>query len=392
MKHKTPNVAVMRALQPNSQSAEAGKFEYAHLDQTTSEHREYEYQRLNNFWEAEVGSIEESEAARQAALQYTLMGSVALQGAVSLESKKLWSDRYTQANGEIYGLPDADEALDLENGLGSIEDFEETAKIFETYMNETYGPVFSAVEAKIAGVEELAPEQVAQAFEAGLEVLMNDYDLDWIDWTIFRDPNKFSPSVNGARKIITIGMARTAIPAEQVPAMFIHEVIIHAQRSLNGAQLDNQLKLGLPGYLDAEEGLAVFSEYAISGAVPTRVIDRYTDIAYALGQIDGRPHNRAEMLERVIARAEQRNQGALDQLMMEEAHAHVERIYKGSLGDENIGVFTKDVAYYNGFLQVGSYIKGQLEAGYSIDTVMTFLLQGKFDPTNQAHLDYIKKL
>lgn len=398
MKHEVPDVTILKPIRPTSESARSNHLRYDNLASAVKTHVPHEYQRLDNFWEAEEGSIEELEAAKQAALQYLLMGSAALQDAVSLDSKQTWSNRYTQAAGELYGTPDVDEALDLEQGAEIDDSFESAAKTLEIYINDTYGAALDAVEAEAEGLDELDPEHIARAFESGLAVMIDQYDSEWSDWKVDRDSEKDSLSVVGSEKSIKVGLKRAVMQPEQLKPLFAHEVLVHAQRSLNGHKLDEQLGKGLPGYLDVEEGLGVFFEYALSGEIPQKNVDRYTDIAYALGQIDGHPHDRYEMIERVTDRALERNQDLdiehkkLYETILDESYTHVNRIYRGSLGDENIGVFTKDIVYHKGFLEAGEYIKQQLEQGTSMEDIIQFLLQGKFDPTNQSHIDYLEQL
>ena len=75
-----------------------------------------------------------------------------------------------------------------------------------------------------------------------------------------------------------------------------------------------------------------------------------------------------------------------------EVYAHVNRIYRGSLGDESIGIFTKDISYHKGFVEMGRYMQAQIDNGKSIEEVLDFLLTGKFDPTNMQHIAHMNKI
>ena len=117
------------------------------------------------------------------------------------------------------------------------------------------------------------------------------------------------------------------------------------------------------------------------------------DIAYALGQVDGRKHTRQEMLDLALNRAMKRNDeaeqpsGAED--VLKSVYNHVNRIYRGSRGDDHIGIYTKDIAYYVGFRKIGAYITEQVNDGKSIDDVMAYLLAGRFDPTLESHQEHM---
>lgn len=391
-----PSVLVLGAITPSPDSARAERLEYPALQPSVDNHRPYEYPRMHKFWEAEEGSLEELEAARQLAMQYMLMGSLALQ---STTDTKLWSQRYTDASIELYGSPEAATALALWEAQTSGSDrelelpFSTAAEQLRLLLRERYANVFDALDVQTSETQGIEPSLVADKFRAALKVLAADFDTDWGEWTVDLNENKDSLSVIAKDKKIIVGLHRANVQSDKLEALFAHEVLVHALRSVNGAKLSYELSVGLPGYLDAEEGLGVFVEYALTGKVSEKNIDRYVDIAFALGQIDGQMHTRQEMLDYALKRAFDRNELAdtkkTEEDIAKEVHAHVNRIYRGSLGDQNIGIFTKDISYYNGFLEIGNYIEGELEAGKSIEEILDYLMLGKFNPGSDQHREYI---
>lgn len=74
-----------------------------------------------------------------------------------------------------------------------------------------------------------------------------------------------------------------------------------------------------------------------------------------------------------------------------EVWEHVNRIYRGGLGNHYIAVFTKDIAYYKGFVKMARYIQ-EIRKTQGIDTVMQYLMQGKFDPMLRAHRNTVSRL
>jgi hypothetical protein len=325
------------------------------------------------------------------------MGSLAL---TRTSNPELWSKRYTQSTSEIYGEPEADLArslwLEQQNGGNEVElPFKGAAEKAREFLNDTYGSVFNALEIEPSG-ETLGLEEVADRFEAALKVLAEEHDPDWKEWEVERNAEKDSLSVVAGDKKILVGMQRAGVPQEQLRALFAHEVLVHGLRAVNGKKLSDELGGGLPGYLDAEEGFGVFVEYSFNGKVSEKNVDRYVDIAYALGQIDGQEHTRQELLEHAMQRAVKRNEKAekpkAGEDIEKEVYAHVNRIYRGSLGNEQVGIFTKDISYHKGFIEMGRYIQGEIDGGKSIEEIFTFLSKGKFDPTNPRHLAYISNL
>lgn len=398
MSAELPKILILKAITPSPESAREEALAYHNLASMTEEERPREYPRMRRFWEAETDGLEEELAARELAHQYLMMGSLALQHAAFPSQKDKLSDRFTEASSELYDLPDPEIAKQLYANQQAqtpeiIDVMSEAAEAMHRYIDSKYKAVFEALEAGETP-DTLSPTMVADRFEAALKVLAESYDEDWSAWTVERNEEKDSLSIVPPEKKILVGMRRAELPAKQLKSLFAHEVLIHAQRSLNGDKRHTELSTGLPNYLDIEEGLGVFVEYALTGEVPEKNIDRYIDIAFALGMIDSKKHTRQEMLEIVLERLKKRNDASetkkSEEAIEKEAFAHVNRIYRGSLGNEHIGVFTKDIVYYKGFLDAGQYIETQLEAGKSIDEIMDFLLQGKFDPTNDAHVKFVE--
>jgi hypothetical protein len=394
-----PIIKVLKAITPKPESARAERLEYGNLSDVVDEHRPFEHHRNDEFWQAEADSLSELELAKDLAKYYMLLGSQALQGSETESSRTLWSDRYTLASSEIYGEPDPKIAQRLweQQGTGGEvvmdENVAKAAEALKEHLVTKYAAAFDVLK-KDLGTEPLEPTEIADRFEAAMQVLGTDYDEAWGEWRIDRSEEKDSLSVVGSEKKIIVGMHRANMAPDQLEALFSHEVLVHALRVVNGSKVSDKLGEGLPGYLDAEEGLGVFVEFALNGTVSQKNVDRYVDIAYALGQIDGKQHTRAEVLEHVRARAMKRNESSVlkqsQEDMEKEMYAHVNRIFRGSLGNEHIGIYTKDIAYYKGFIDMANYIAEQLEEGKAIDEVMDYLLVGKFDPRNQAHIDYLE--
>lgn len=397
MTAKVPKVLLLGAFTPAPEFARADRLQYNQLLPEADRHRPHETARMRKFLDAEPDSLEEQAAAEQLAAHYLLLGSAALNTS---RLHEMWSDRFTQSASEIYGEPDAELArqlwIDRQAGIETEPPFAAAARVLREHLSATYSPVYDALRLDLNSAEQIQPDSIADRFEAALGILSEYYDEDWREWTICRDTEKDSLSVIANAKQIVVGQRRANVSHSQLRSLFTHEVLVHAQRSVNGRKRSSKLATGLPGYLDAEEGLGVFAEYAVSGEVPQKNIDRYLDIAYALGQIDGQQHTRHELLDLVRSRALERNAQlptpkSID-VIEQEVYAHVNRIYRGSLGDSAIGVFPKDINYHRGFVEMGGYIQTRLDEGNSIEEILHYLMLGKFDPTNPLHTEYVRNL
>ncbi|MGB3945448.1 MAG: tyrosine/phenylalanine carboxypeptidase domain-containing protein [Candidatus Saccharimonadales bacterium] len=389
-----PNVTTLEYIAPTPGSVRSHTFEYEKIDAIVAQHRPHETARLRKTFEAEEGSFAELEAARQQAFQYLLFSVNALKHATTPENRDRWSKRYTQASSELYGVPEqslAQQLYEQQQSDEKIRPFEAAATAVGEYLETKYADAYVALE--LDGTSASIPiEKVADKFERALAVLAQDDD-GWSDWRVDRDASKAQMQVVAKSKRIIIGMNGVDVTPAGVKGLFSHEVLVHALRAVNDEKAGSDFASGLPGYLDADEGLGVFVEYAITGSVPDKIVDRYVDIAYALGQIDGVQHTRQELIHHVMQRASRRNETASSpktaEQLISSAYNHVNRIYRGSRGDEHIGIYTKDIAYYVGFMKIGNYLLEELHTGKSISDIMTYVLAGRFDPTLVEHQEYI---
>ena len=237
-------------------------------------------------------------------------------------------------------------------------------------------------------------EKIAELFEKARQILAES-DSDWSEWTVELLEDKDSLSIKpGAEKKIVVGAQRRAAANDELQGLFGHEVLVHAQRSLNGRKKSDILSTGLPGYLDFEEGLGTFFEYAITGKIPQKNVDRYVDIAIGVGLMTDSGVSRITMMKFATAREILRAQLAetvIDETIIKsKVAAHINRLYRGTTGDaESIGLFTKDIAYQKGFEEAGEYIADRLEAGESIENIIMYLLEGKFNPLDKRHVEYV---
>lgn len=369
-----------------------------------------------------------SEVHEEMQIATLLMAAHRLQSAWMPHAKLFWSAQLTTRSVALFGRPMRKEVSrmalrELESFQGVVANYENKMEFFEPalraygsliskrtkpskaveqryrgvltdvydYFMATYGDVFSYFDRYSADAS-VAPVELAKAFTAVLKMLAK-YDEGWNAWAVVsNDSAKLSVDVQRSR--IVVGRYRAPVAIDELKGLFAHEILIHAHRALRGRRASKKLGAGLPGYLTAEEGLGVLVESAINGKVSDKVKDRYIDISLALGDRMRRPMSRHELFEvcyvrEVIRKLAKGGEINLDRIE-KEVWEHVNRIYRGSLGDKYIAVFTKDVAYYKGFVRMARYIKRE-SADKSMDQIFEHLLYGKFDPMNPSHLCTVKK-
>ncbi len=438
---KIPNIPVLNAIRPEHARSSDPTLSYPNLAQTVLKHTPYEGMRWEQFIVAQEGSIDEAENAEALAQQYFLQTAHELIQADTPESKQIWTRRFTEASIELHGQPDPEIAKGLllqqhkefENLIGSpnvsqsqlkwlLKKYDELGVQEYTELKNTNENIEKAAQAiadvlqtRFSGVidvfkvgvddDEIKPEEMAALFEEALDILKNEND-DWQGWEIELTDDS---NLSRVKQKIKVGKNRLPAKRKELPGLFAHEVLVHGMRAVNGEKISDELKKGLPGYLAAEEGIAVLAEYGINGDMPPKLIDRYVDIALALGQITNKPIARKDLFVFAVARnvirmqanrteediatdsdgTKQQNQA---QKVQTQALQHINRVYRGSLGNEYIGVFTKDTEYYKGLVIISDYIASKLDEGQTPEEIFDYIMLGKFDPTNKKHEKYIKSM
>lgn len=381
--YPAPNF-IGRATLPTESSADGETLEYG-SDLHAEVKKVFDEAYWHFFEDAASNEFEKQKIKEQEDKIYlTLLAYQTNDPERSASERQNWADAFTELGIKIYGKPDAEIAQMLENGDNSIlKNCEFVSKEIGKYLSDEYGDVFDALEVESFD-HDLSPMEIIECFERGL-IKLREKDGRWQDVKI--ETNDGS-SLAARGKTIKVGLNRTPAKPRSVKGLFAHEVLRHVLSSLNGRT--NHIEK-MPDYERIEEGFAILNEFAASEQFPQKIIDRYVDIAFALGQLDGKKHTRKELVERYIER--EQNRGRTDSEAVEkEAYAHANRIYRGTPGnDEVYGIFTKDAIYFTGFVLATNYIEDRLIKGDKIEDIMHFIEAGKFDPTNPDQSKYIEE-
>jgi len=156
--------------------------------------------------------------------------------------------------------------------------------------------------------------------------------------------------------------ASTKIPASRVDALIAHEIGTHIVTYVNGkAQPFQQLCVGLPGYEEMQEGLAVLSEYLVGGLSRPRLRLLAARVIAAHRMISG-----AGFVEvfRELDRAHDFAQRTAFTITM--------RVFRG-------GGLTKDAVYLRGLVKLLEYFRGGGD--------LEHLLYGKFGAEHIPMID-----
>lgn len=415
MPRKVPRVS-LHALRPPLDVPDVATFEYPQLESVVERDFKDKYETVDEVFERYDADDEEALDIRLSH-EYLLLAALKLQKADTDRERELWSRRYTDVSIEIFGRPWIDEAAsiaakeleelklqansspvdkgDIELVLSTYQkiaaaspnddtasDYSDLLIDLRHLLESRHKNVYAVLNDAPKG--SLSAKDVRRVFEASL------YELGWDEWRVVENETA-QMSVSPQRKTINIGSYIPTLSHGRVRALLTHEVLTHAQRAVRGGQYDTNLAYGLPGYITAEEGLAVLLETAIVGHLPNRVGDRYVDITLALGTAVTSPMSRFELFKLTVNRtllrlgadANKANRSTVRRL----AWQHVNRIYRGSLGNEFVGVLTKDAAYYRGYQDMAEYLSRY--QGERLEKALDFVLSGKFDPIKPHHRLYV---
>lgn len=326
--------------------------------------------------------------------------------AKSEGEKKAAAEKYRRLNIESYGEPDEDtyrsllggklnaihskkltgKADELRKELFGIVNFKPGMDIPERFRpsDETVEWMHSVVKSLYGGMlsnipneqEEFDPYELQKIFTDIIEEEFNNDSKGYAGaaegWTVSVE-KATSVNVKSSEKRIVIpdnGMMRSR---KKVENLVVHEIGIHMLRSITGGETDMlPLRSGLSDYYDAEEGLGVVMEQALSGKFAERGVDHY--ITAGLAYYDEKDFRGAfEVKWRLLLLDSVRDGGEINDEQMEKAKKTAfTQTLRSFRGTNDMPLF-KDLSYYNGSVEVWRY----LESIKGDDFLLSLLLAGK---------------
>lgn len=432
-----PVIDVLETVGPSNIGQGDQRLSYDLLMDNVARYRKTHAVRSAAVAKLDPNTIEGEDAVRQLIMEGLVDSSARLVTSPDgSEEHDVWARRFTQASIKLYGSPDKYEVARLLQSelvflhqIDGSEDFNQdcvsllgtvyedalaglaeipparadsnfvpvAVKEFGAVLRDRYGYIFDLV--NDSKKTEYTPKDLSLLIQSSLDRLSIVDGGGWKNWHAQLAPKSTIVSVDTAQELVKVGENRPTATKQEAKALLAHELLVHVLRSKNGyAKKDEKLAVGIGSYLDVEEGLGLLAEYAATGDMPTRAHDRYVDIALALGLLDGRQYGRQELFHISYARQLLRLQAQykfdlIDQSDLDiRVWSHIDRIFRGTPGDSSgkvQAVFTKDVAYYKGYREIADYLAFQVEEGHDIADVFDYIMQGKFDPTDEKHREYV---
>lgn len=192
-------------------------------------------------------------------------------------------------------------------------------------------------------------EEMRQALQISLDRLGASY----LGWRAEVVPNSSALSTIAEKKLVEVGASRKEITGNILKRKVIHEIGVHALRSINALKSGwLSAAYGQKDYLPFEEGLATAMEDALGGQFKDHGIDYYLIAGLAYGLDDHSPRNMREVFEimwRVKALDTKKSlENDSIKKLQSEAFDQCFRMFRGTDTKTKGLVYLKDLAYFNG--------------------------------------------
>ncbi|MCB9810578.1 MAG: DUF1704 domain-containing protein [Candidatus Nomurabacteria bacterium] len=284
----------------------------------------------------------------------------------------------TEASKQIYGAPDEEimrRALAAtlyvaeRHNFALSEKWNDLADYFEV---EADG---SDIEYKPSDVQNyLTIDELVEFFKKAL-VEKN------IPWQVQVDSTVLVITLSYGRKSVLIPETRKVTKTE-AGALVEHEINVHLARHYNGLKSPLLLlSVGLGQYLKGEEGLATYRQSFIDKSMPGTI--NYFNTCLIMGLYPKQKFNFRQIFN--LSKEYYEMLGVSKERILDESWKRCMRTFRGTTGQSAGEAFTRDLIYFSGYLGVKDLIE-------SPDPEVERFLVGKYDPTNQDHIDILNQL
>ncbi len=248
----------------------------------------------------------------------------------------------------------------------------ETVLWMKDVVETLYGDMLKHVPNK----KNFTPQETAEVFQS---IIDHEFGEEAEGW---RAELATARAVNvvATDKLIRIPDNTVTRPRDKVRTLVVHEIGVHMLRSITGASTDiGPLRNGLAGYYDTEEGLGMVMEQALMGEYREAGLDHYISAGAAyFDNMDFRQMFEMKWRMRVLEQMDESGEVADEDIDKARAFAYG-NVMRSLRGTDELPWF-KDLAYYNGSVEVWKYldtIKGD-------DFQLSLLMQGKVS-TSKSH-------
>ncbi len=266
-------------------------------------------------------------------------------------------------------------------------------------LHTRFKPAIEVVRQEVGGeITQKDMATVMNIFMCEIGLPMAENQDDYQGWLCEPDESFAGYRTNPAKRRMYAG--RFSAPSwSRFEELAIHEAVVHALRSENGAKIGAEaFRVGLPGNVMFEEGLGILFEQLWRGKIKIELARddfRYITVAYADGHIDGEKHNETEtmhFISSMMTAVEITNGASLDvNKLLDNArrlsYDHVRRAFRGMPPGT---VLRSNLSYKHGKIEALKFVSAH--PGISPADLIDYLLDGKFSPVNKKHVDIRRAL
>ena len=320
---------------------------------------------------------------------------------------------FVMANESLYGKPDQEvfNALAAKNLFSLLEKRSgdnKTTSSLRTELQELVGSVmptdfepFTPDEELVSRVGELVHERFDELVEhidpertyevedmrEALDIALDKIGGKDVGWKTVVVSNSSVLAVSAHQKQVEVGENRKAINGDVLRGKVLHEVGVHAGRSINAERVGwLSAAYGQNGYLDFEEAFATSLEDAYKGKFKEHGVNYYMVAGLAYGLDDHEPRDLRETFDVMwrIKALDRVKEGQITEedvaIAKSNAFISVMRLFRGTTGTDKGVVYLKDMAYFNGQELAWGVLKN-VQSQHDFD----YLFAGKLDNSKPDH-------
>lgn len=240
------------------------------------------------------------------------------------------------------------------------------------------------------------PEKTYEKDEVveALNEMIRRLEADQLGWRAEIVPNSSALAVSAHQKLVEVGENRKALTGTELAEKAIHEMGVHALRSINAERAGwLSAAYGQDGYLAFEEAMATALEDAYKGKFADHGVNYYLIAGLAYG-LDGHEPRTMREVHDIMYRLDALQAAGNNPVTEEQitksqnkAFTSTMRLFRGTTTKDAGIVYLKDLAYFNGQELAWSV----LDKTYDQRDV-DVLLAGKLDLTRDDHVNIATKI
>lgn len=245
-------------------------------------------------------------------------------------------------------------------------------------------------------IDHIVDEEVysVEDMVSAIDIALDKIGGKEIGWRADIAKNSSSLAISAHQRVAEVGERRKALLGSELKAKVLHEVGVHALRSITAEKAGwLSAAYGQDGYLAFEEALATAMEDAYNGRFVDHGVNYYLIAGLAYGLDGHNPRDFREVYEvmwRMNALSNTNGENMSDDITSKaktRAFNNCLRMFRGTRTTDKGVIYSKDLAYF----------VGQELAWEELDKVhsqadLDLLLAGKLDITREDHLDIAKAI